>query len=439
MHTAPAATAHAAILQKAMQQHQAGRLGEARSQYQRLLRAAPRHPDALHLLGVLEAQTGQHARAAQLIRRAIEARPREAMVHNNLGNVCIEQGRFDEAEACYRRALALDPERPDVPNNLGVLLSRLGRAAEAQAMLELATQQPQPFAGSHENLANHFLRNGQMQQAMEVCVAAMITRPRSPTMRRVLGVVYSSLGRNDDAAELYRAWLAEEPDNAEAQFRLTACTGQHVPPRAPDRYVAQAFDTFADSFDAKLESLSYRAPALVSEAVARHLGTPAQPLRVIDAGCGTGLCGPLLKPYARHIVGVDLSAGMLAKARARQVYDELAQGELVAFLQARPDACELLVSADTLCYFGGLEDFAAAAAGALCSGGWLVFTVESLDAQGGETGFALQGHGRYSHRRPYVQAALQRCGFTGIELLNCVLRTEAGKPVDGWLVSARAA
>lgn len=439
MHTAPAATAHAAILQKAMQQHQAGRLGEARSQYQRLLRAAPRHPDALHLLGVLEAQTGQHARAAQLIRRAIEARPREAMFHNNLGNVCIEQGRFDEAEACYRRALALEPDRPDVPNNLGVLLSRRGRAEEAQAMLERATQQPQAFANSHENLANHFVRNGQMRQAMEVCVAAMITRPRSLAMRRVLGVVYSSLGRNAEAAELYRAWLQEDPGNAEAQFRLIACTGQDVPPRAPDRYVAETFDTFADSFDAKLESLSYRAPALVGEAVARLVGAAAQQLRVVDAGCGTGLCGPLLKPFARQMLGVDLSAGMLAKAQTRQVYDELVQGELVAFLQARPDACELLVSADTLCYFGGLEDFAAAAAGALSPGGLLVFTVESLDAQAGEAGFALLGHGRYSHRRSYVEAVLQRCGFASIELLSSVLRTEAGKPVEGWLVSARAA
>jgi predicted TPR repeat methyltransferase len=437
MQSAPATTAHAAILQKAMQQHQAGRLAEARSNYQRLLRAAPRHADALHLLGVLEAQAGQHARAAQLIRRAIEVRPHEAMFHNNLGNVCIEQGRFDEAEACYRRALALEPDRPDVPNNLGVLLSRRGRAEEAQALLERATQQPQPFASSHENLANHFVRNGQMKQAMEVCVAAMITRPRSLAMRRVLGVVYASLGRNAEAADLYRAWLQEDPDNAEAQFRLVACTGQDVPARAPDRYVEQTFDTFADSFDAKLESLSYRAPALINEAVAR-LTAPAQQLQVIDAGCGTGLCGPLLKPYARHIVGVDLSAGMLAKARARQVYDELVQGELVAFLQSRPHACELLVSADTLCYFGDLEDFAAAAAGALRSGGGLVFTVESLDAQAGEAGFALQGHGRYSHRRSYVEAVLQRCGFASIELLSSVLRTEAGKPVDGWLVSARA-
>lgn len=438
MHTAPATTAHAAILQRAMQQHQAGRLGQARSQYQRLLRAAPRHPDALHLLGVLEAQTGRHTRAAQLIRRAIDARPREAMFHNNLGNVCIEQGRFDEAEACYRRALAIEPERPDVPNNLGVLLSFRGRAEEAQAMLERATRQPQPFANSHENLANHHLRNGQMHQAMEVCVAAMITRPRSVAMRRVLGAVYTSLGRNAEAAELYRAWLHEDPANAEARFRLTACTGHDVPARAPDAYVAQTFDTFADSFDARLESLSYRAPALVHGAVLRHGGAPGQPLEVIDAGCGTGLCGPLLKPHARRIVGVDLSAGMLAKAQARQVYDELVQGELVAFLRSRPASCDLLVSADTLCYFGDLDEFAAVAKSALRSCGLLVFTVEALEGHDSDHGFALQGHGRYSHRRSYVQAVLQRCGFINTELPACVLRTEAGKPVDGWLVSARA-
>ena len=53
---------------------------------------------------------------------------------------------------------------------------------------------------------------------------------------------------------------------------------------------------------------------------------------MLDAGCGTGLCGPLIAPYARRLVGVDLSERMLAQARARDVYDELVKGELTAYL-----------------------------------------------------------------------------------------------------------
>ncbi len=438
-HAAPHATAHAAILQKAMQQHAAGRLDEARAQYARLLNAAPRNADALHMMGVLEAQLGRHERAAELIGRAIAVHPNEAMFHNNLGNVHMRAQQFDEAQARYRRALALAPERADALNNLGVLLSRRGASEEAEALLRRAVEIAPDFADAWQNLAQHLLRQGQLKAALEICLHALILVPRDPTLRRVLGKVYISQGMQQEAEGLYRAWLQEEPDSHEARYHLQAVTGVDVPVRAPDTYVEEIFDRFASSFDAQLASLGYRAPELVAQAVRARAPSPSRQFDLIDAGCGTGLCAPLLQPWARRLVGVDLSPGMLRKAQERGLYDELAQGELVAFLAARPAACELLASADTLCYFGALEPFAAAARGALRPGGLLVFTVEAHEDGPGAADFVLQGHGRYSHRRPYVEAVLRGAGFAAIELQPEVLRTEAQQPVQGWLVSAQAA
>ncbi len=433
-----AAQAPADILAQAMQAHKAGKLQEARTQYERLLAANPQHADALHLLGLMEAQGGRFVEAARLMTQAARLQPGEALFHNNLGNVHVELGRADEALASCRRAHELAPDRPDVCNNLGVLLSRAGRADEAEALLLHACERAPGFVDARHNLANHYLRHDQLQRAMEVCVDAMIVAPRSPVLRRVLGVVYSSLGRHDEAAALYAAWLAEEPDNAEAQFRLVASTQQGVPECAPERYVAEMFDTFAESFDAKLSSLSYHAPELVAAAVARHAGAAEGALRVLDAGCGTGLCGPLVRPWARHLAGVDLSEGMLAKARARQVYDELTAGELVSHIAARPASLELLISADTLIYIGALQAFAAATHAALLPAGLLVFTLEAHGDADDAPAYRLQGNGRYSHRRAYVEAVLAGAGFTLLELLAVVLRLEARKPVDGWLVAARA-
>jgi len=418
--------------------HQAGRLGEAEALYRRLLKANPRHADALHLLGLAQAQRRDYDEAARLIGKAIVLLPREALFHMNLGNVEVERGRIDEALASYRRAHALAPARHDVCNNLGVLLSRRGQADEAEQLLRKALEIEPGYADARNNLANHYLRNDRVQDALEVCVDAQLVAPRDPALRRTLGVVYASLGMRAEAENLYRAWLAHEPASPEARFRLTACTQQGVPERAPDDYVAQTFDTFADSFDGKLAALAYRAPELVAEAVARHAGPATQALDIIDAGCGTGLCGPLLKPWARRLAGVDLSAGMLAKARPRGVYDELVAAELVDFLQSRRASCELLVSADTLCYFGALPGFAAAAQGALRPGGLLVFTVEQHADEPGAPDFKLCAHGRYSHRRGYVDGTLKAAGFTPLELLSVVLRMEASQPVQGWLVSARA-
>ena len=116
---------------------------------------------------------------------------------------------------------------------------------------------------------------------------------------------------------------------------LAASTGRHVPRRASDAFVVRTFDDFAASFEAKLESLSYRAPALVADTLADAGLVPDGRLAVLDAGCGTGLCGPLLRPYASRLVGVDLSSGMLEHARHKQIYTDLAQAELTEFLTAR--------------------------------------------------------------------------------------------------------
>jgi len=74
--------------------------------------------------------------------------------------------------------------------------------------------------------------------------------------------------------------------------------------------------------------LSYRAPGLVA-AMIDDAGLERSKRRdVLDAGCGTGLCGPSLAPYARRLTGVDLSSGMLARAKEKQVYDALTQAEV---------------------------------------------------------------------------------------------------------------
>ena len=100
-------------------------------------------------------------------------------------------------------------------------------------------------------------------------------------------------------------------------------------------------------FEQALERLDYRAPQLVSTAMAEELPKPSASLDILDAGCGTGLCGPRVRPYARRLVGVDLSSAMLDKARAAGAYDELVDAELTAFMptKAQPPADSTTASA----------------------------------------------------------------------------------------------
>src|SRR5207245_9787127 len=119
-----------------------------------------------------------------------------------------------------------------------------------------------------------------------------------------------------------------------------------------------------------------RAPAAVAEGAADVAGAPEGRLGILGAGCGPGLCGEPVKPFRRRLVGGDLSLEMLQRAGVRKPYDDLILGELTAFVGAAPAAWDLVVSADTLVYFGDLAPVMAAALRGLRPGGHLVLTVE---------------------------------------------------------------
>jgi predicted TPR repeat methyltransferase len=214
---------------------------------------------------------------------------------------------------------------------------------------------------------------------------------------------------------------------------LAACTGSEAVSRAPEEFVTQEFDHFAESFDEVLRKLEYRAPALLASALRRVDGEPRGELDVLDAGCGTGLCGPLLASYARRMVGVDLSSKMLEHAREKRVYDELVTGELTAYLERQSAAFDLIVSADTLVYFGALEDVVKAAAGALRPGGLFVFTLEAASWDTVTVPHNIQTHGRYNHREDYVRRVLIDAGLHP-EIGHAELRLESGTPVAGLVV-----
>jgi predicted TPR repeat methyltransferase len=425
-------------LENAMQHHRQGRIDEAASAYQHTLALAPDDAQALHMLGVLHGQFGSRQQALALIGRAIALAPAAANPHNNLGNVLQEDGQLAEAEACYRRAVALDPAHHQASNNLGVLLARLGQDTQAEQIYLQLLQAAPDFGDARENLANLYLRQGRLDEALKQCAAGLITSPRNRGLRRLVARTYAEWGMVEQAAQVYREWIRDEPHNPRPVHYLAALTGQNVPARASDAYVAQTFDAFADSFDGRLAQLQYHAPTLVGQALAARLGAPAARWRIVDAGCGTGLCAPHLAPYASQLVGVDLSHSMLVRAGQRGGYSELVQAELVAFLQSRPGSADVIVSADTLCYFGALPEFADAAWRSLGGQGWLIFTVESHADDAGAPEYLLQPHGRYSHRASYLRRVLLAAGFEPRELSAATLRLELNQPVAGWLVCARA-
>jgi predicted TPR repeat methyltransferase len=428
-------------MQLALSVHQGGQPQLAAQHYQAILQVAPDHPDALHYLGVASHQMGQREDAIRLIGRALEIVPGYIDARNNLGNVQKESGRFADAEQSYRRVIEARPDFALAHNNLGVVLKELGRTDDAIAAYRQAVALAPQFVQGWINLGNVLKKTAQYDDALTAYRTAILLKPDNVEAMHGLARSLIAFGRDGEALEVYRQWQKLEPDNPIVAHQIAACAGAAAPQRASDAYVQKTFDRFAGSFDDVLAKLEYRAPALCGELVARLLGpAPASPsdgLAVLDAGCGTGLCGPILRPYSRSLQGVDLSAGMLAKAADRAVYDVLDEAELTAWLAARPATWDLIVSADTLCYFGALDEAITAAAAALRQDGHLVFTVERTFDEAAAPTFQLHGHGRYSHTEAYVRQVLASAGLAALQVDQVELRKEATKPVWGLLVGAR--
>src|SRR5579872_970176 len=425
-------------LEQAIRLQRAGRVAEAAETYRRVLAVRPDSVEALHFLGLAEHQEGRSEAGLELMDRAIGLRPDYADAFVNRGNVLKLLGRLDEAEASFEEALALRRDDVNALNGLATVRREQGRLTEAAEGLRRAIAIRPDSAEAHQNLCNVLASQGDIEDAIDAQQRALVLRPGSPNLLRRLGAILYARGRIDEAAEAYRQWLEVEPESVEAKHLYIGCTGGEAPERAPDQLVRNVFDRMAGSFETVLARLEYRAPTLVTDAVRATVGDPPGAMDVLDAGCGTGLCGPLLRPHARRLIGVDLSARMLDHARSRQLYDALVEAELSGYLREHPSQFDLVVSADTLVYFGALEEPTQAAARALRAGGHLIFTVERSDEANAPDGHRLHPHGRYSHTERYLLEVLAEARFEDVAVTEVQLRKEAGLWVRGLLVVARS-
>jgi predicted TPR repeat methyltransferase len=423
------AVAFAILLQKNEQ------LVEARELYRRVLDAAPNHPDALHYAGVLAHQQGHNDEAVALIERSLTIAPGRADCYNNLGIILQSTGKLQAAIDAYQQAIAIDPAHANAHSNLGVLLRATGKPRESEAAYRTAIQLNPEHIDAYTNLGILLNALKRTREAAECYCKVITLRPKHREARRLLALAHCVLGDIDEAVNILEEWLDEEPGDPIALHMRAACTGRDVPARASNGFVERTFDSFASSFESKLAHLSYRAPALVAAMLENSGLEPSNELDVLDAGCGTGLCGPLLVPYARRLVGVDLSEGMLALAKEKHVYDALIQGELTDHMRDHSAAFDVIVSADTLVYFGDLESVVAAAAGALRPNGFFIFTLEHAVGAVADTNWRLELHGRYSHARAYVERVLTAAGLEPW-ITPAELRMESGAPVAGLVIRA---
>lgn len=418
-----------------VQCYEAGRYDDAEAHFRRSLALVPERPSTLSNLAATCVRLGRPQEALNLLKPVLAQSPedRDAWAHQAAALDAL--GRHEEALGSHRRALALDAGHIPSLFHCGVTLQRLRRHDEARAMFETLLKLVPDHAGAwfhHGVSLQHLERHDDALVSYERALAADPGRAAAWSHR---GGILKDIGRRDEAANCFEQAIALGGDPELNGYFLASLRGGAMPLAAPREYVRQLFDDYADSFDDHLVGvLRYRAhEQLVGTLEAMHVG-PFR--RALDLGCGTGLCGPLLRPLAQAIDGVDLAARMLDQARARDIYEELIQADIAEHLHATPQRYDLLIAADVFIYIGALEVLFQGARRVMDTGGIFCFSVEA--AKDG-VDFELRPSQRYAHSERYLRALAAEHHFEVASLTRQTVREDQRQPIDGYCVHLRAA
>lgn len=387
----------------------------------------------------------------------------QAKVHFFEGNALFEAGQLQAAAVRYQAALVLVPRRPSILANLGVTQCRLGQWPEAVATLTQATQADPAnrdawvaLGLSHEALSHwsdaaQALQQGirlgattgqlwlslamcrmRLQQPIEALQALDQAIAAEPTLAEAWsqrGSLMRDTGRHTEAARCYEQALAFGADETLHRFYLSSVQGGAAPAHPPPLYVEALFDEYADDFQTHLvEHLNYQAHNTL---LAPLRASDQRFERVLDLGCGTGLCGRLIQAQAGAVDGVDLSAAMVTQARASGAYRRVVHGDLLAFLRESTAPVDLVIAADVFIYVGALDAVFEAVRERLQPGACFAFSVE-LSTDGRE--FKLLPSLRYAHSPAYIDRLAELNGFRVRRSWQAPLREDQGQPVMGLYV-----
>lgn len=374
---------------------EAGRLADARACFETALAVAPGRPSVLLNLGLTLFRLGDWREAARILHAAAAVNPEHPDVWISLGLARAALADWAAAAEALTRGLALAPAAIDVWLKLGQCRLRLGDATAALAAFEGALA------------------------ADADCAPAWVER----------GGVLRSLARLDEAAICFEKALSLGADPELTAYYLASVRGSGEPAAPPRRYVEALFDDYAADFERHLVGeLGYRG----FEILLRPLLAAGQRYgEVLDLGCGSGLCGALIRPLADAVDGVDLSREMLAEAAKRGVYRELIHADLASFLAEGGRRADLVLAADVFIYVGELAAAFAAIRRLLRPGGRFAFTVEETD-DGRD--IRLLPSLRYAHSEAYVRRLAADCGFVVRECHRAPIREDQRETVAGLYV-----
>lgn len=409
---------------------ESGRWHDAETCFAASLQRLPGRASTRINLAATRLRLGRAAEALAELEALLAAEPQHLDAWCHRSAALADLGREAESLDCAQKVLAQDPDNTTAWFHRGHALERLRRLDEAKSAFEHLLGLQPGHAQAWFRLAQLQQRQGSLNASLTSLDRALALAPAQAGTWTQRGSLLLEMGRKAEAAEAFTRAIELGADAELNRFFLASMGVEAGPANAPRAYVQALFDDYADGFDQHLvDVLGYQAHRVL---IAPLTGLRAQPFEsALDLGCGTGLCGPLLRPIVGQLVGLDLSQAMLDQAAARGVYDQLLKADLVEHLQHTQARHDLIAAADVFIYVGELEAVFAGVARVLNPGGVFCFSVEQA---GDDHTVVLNAQLRYAHSLPYLQGLAQRHGLRLLRSVAEPIRRDRTQAIPGLYV-----
>ena len=252
-----------------------------------------------------------------------------------------QAGDLAEAERLYRASLALVPGRASTLINLAAVQLRLARPGDALAERRCGARGERDSVDALLHRATALAQLGRSDEALADFQRLLAIDPRH-------AAAWSATRHAAARAASARRGRARLSRGAAPWRRRRRCTPSTSPRSTPARrprpppadYVAGLFDSYADEFDSHLVgALRYQAHRQLVDQLVAPCGADARFRSALDLGCGTGLCGPLVRPM---VDAADRRRPVGANDRARRARSASTTGstqaDIVEFLDDSEDA-----------------------------------------------------------------------------------------------------
>ena len=401
---------------------------KALEHYDNFLAQHPQSFEAYTNRGHVLKQLGRPELALESYQSALGIEPNFHMTHLNLGVLYQETQQLELAVESYQRALALNPHTAPTHSNLGSALKALGKYQDAKQSFDQAIEIDPNYEASHFNLGQLYFELQQFEWALQSFSKAIeLNADFADAYFHRAHLYFQQENFALAKADIVQCIRAGFQRQVEAEYILQALESETFNEAPPAQFVSNLFNQYAAYFERQLvDELGYQGPALMLAQLQAHL--KRGPYAILDLGCGTGLSGGVLTPFAHNLVGVDLSSRMLEKAREKNIYSSLFESDVVEFLNQTDQTFEVVVSMDVFIYLGDLGAVFQGVGRVLKPEGYFAFTVEEEEG----ASFSIYTNTmRFKHSKRYCDALASEHGYDVLGVSTARIRQNLGSDVMG--------